>query len=154
MKARLFILAISLVYVFSLCIMGISNFCYNYAQGAGGEGAFYKTVKYLEASGLLNPLNSDISYAKFNVYNEKFNKAKGLVAPEKIELLNDALRALKRSIDLRPTEASYHMFYGITLLKRYPLKSGVIYKEAKRELLKASELKPVSKRYETIANRF
>jgi len=102
----------------------------------------------------LNPINSDIPYVKFTILNDKFNKARGLTYRERVELLDNGLRELKKAINLRPTEASYHMFYGLALLKRYPIRKGASYGQAKRELLKARELNPASEKYKNISNRF
>lgn len=154
MKLKICILIVSVFYIVSLSIVGYSNYCNNRALAVEGEGSFYKALKYLDIAQRLNPINSDISYAKFTILNDKFNKAKGLTYRERAELLEGALGELKKAINLRPTEASYHMFYGLALLKRYPLRKGVIYEQAKRELLKAHELNPASKKYESISNRF
>lgn len=154
MKLRICVLIVSIFYAAYLFVIGYSNFCVTRALAVEGEGSFYKALGYLDASEKLNPLNSDIPCTKFIFLNDKFNKAKGLTHREKVELLDKGLLELKKAINLRPTEASYHMFYGLALLKRYPIRKGVVYEQAKSELHKARELKPASRKYQSIPDRF
>jgi len=154
MKLKIGILIISIFYVVYLSIVGYSNSCVTRALAVEGEGSFYKALKYLDTSEALNPINSDIPYAKFIIFNNKFNKAKGLTYREKVELLDSGLSELRKTINLRPTQASYHMFYGLALLKRHPLRKGSVYEQAKSELRRARALKPASKKYKSISEKY
>ena len=153
--AKFLIAILSVAYIFVLLSLCTANFCYNQSTLFKQEGMpFDKAYSYINLAIRLNPLKSEYHYQKYLLLNDKEQNAKGLNRKEKLGLLDETLTDIRKAIDLEPSNASYHMYYGLSLIKRYPRRGGKISVLINEELGKSRALKPMSSQYKETFTKY
>jgi len=153
---KFIVLVASIFFIILNLTIFTAELCYQRSIAAKEWGiSFLKTMSYIDAAITLIPINSEYYYQKYSLLNDKYKNAKWLSRSEKIALLDEAIAALRLAIELEPSKASYHMFYALTLIKKqYLVNDAHAAALVKDELRKACELKPFSKAYQEIYNKF
>ena len=123
---RIFIIISSLIIFFILAFVGSAEIVFENAQSQ-------KNVKLFKMAEGLNPFVSEYFY-------------------EDYELTKD-INALRQAMRLEPTKPAYHMYYGLALIDQKP-RTRVGDQQAVIEICKAARLKPYSKQYQEICNKF
>lgn len=146
MKSKLIILVISIIYIIYLLVIFTANIYYN--QSTVTKDA-ERSLRYIKSALFFNPFNSEYHYQKY--YLLKSRAAGYRLEVDSRKLIADSVNSIQRAIELQPSNASYHMFYALALIKRYPHnREPKISQLINGELRKACELKPSSKLYQDI----
>jgi hypothetical protein len=123
---RIFIIALSLIYIlFLTCISGAEILFYKAMET--------KDVKILKQAQHLNPFSSEYYYGEYQ--------------------LTHHVKPLVHAIRLEPTKAAYHMYYGLSLLRRVP-RTLLSDQEGVVEICKGADLKPYSSIYRSACNSY
>ena len=144
MRLRIFTITLSILYCFCLAAIGLADFCFMRSREITGE-----PLKYINTAKILNPLNSEYYYRKFEILisgNRKMDKS--------TQIRNERISLLRKAIELEPTNPKYHMFYGLELVRDYSLRTRLTDRLALLELKRAIALKPFSRLYLKILNDY
>jgi len=113
------------IYIAVLCVFAAAEYFYQ-AGKADGD------VEKIKIAAFLNPFVSDYRYEIFDQSNPK------------------DIASIKEAIRLEPLKASYHMFYGLELLRDYSKRTRASDQIAFHEIARAYALKPYSAQYKQI----
>ena len=134
------LLIITIIYCgFLLCFLSAEIFY----RDAGGRASQPEALSAINKAVCLNPFNAQY-------YNQQY-----LI--EKNQTTEPPLSAIRQAIELDPLKASYHMYYGLALLKDLPSDNYLAQNriaQAKKELSRAKRLKPYSELYAQIYNAY
>ena len=101
-------------------------------------------IKLIDIATKLDPGNAELYYRKYKLLLLTGKDAKG---SEKAVLLKRRLHALGHCINLCPSRAVYHIFYGLTVARMTARPNAQTRQIILSELRKASELNPSNSRY-------
>ena len=126
---RMGVLAVSFFFMVLLTCVGGAEFAFK--QGTNPQR---KNVELLKIAEKLNPFVSDYFYEDYRLTGD--------------------IKALRQAIVLEPTKPSYHMYYGLALMKQQQPRTYLGDQEAVTEICKAVQLKPYSQQYKDTCNQF
>ena len=126
---RTFGIIILSVYIIALGIFAVAEYFYQTGKDQGN-------VEKLKMAVFLNPFVSDFRYEVFE------------------QSIPKDINSIKEAIRLEPLKASYHMFYGLELLRVYDQRTRDSDQIAFHEILRAYELKPYSAKYRQIYEQY
>jgi tetratricopeptide (TPR) repeat protein len=154
MIRKIIIFTISIIYSLYLISIAAAHFCYIKSKSVKKEKiSVDDALEYIEKAIFFNPLNSQYHYQKYYLLKLKTKGSKK--KSEYLKLLNEGIDSLKKSIRLEPTNPSYHMYYAFSLIRKYNFsKDSSLVKNIHQEVKRAAELKPFSKLYQRIYEKY
>jgi hypothetical protein len=106
----------------------------------------------LETAQLLTPMNAELNYAEYRLLENSIRSSEE--KSEKKEIRKKQLFKLKKAINLRPAWPLYHMVYALTLSNSSKNPNIMTRQTILSEMKKSVELKPFSKKYVNIYEKY
>ena len=123
---RIVVTLASLMLIALFCVMGAAELSFR-------RGVAEKNVEAIRYAQRLNPWVSEYVYQEYRLTKD--------------------IGAIQRAMRLEPTDPSYHMYYGLALL-RLDTRTRASDTEALDEICKAAELKPYSQTYREACEKY
>lgn len=139
---------LSLIYILYLLTIFGAHIHYRRSTRAN---SIEEARSYINRAISLNPINSAYRYQKYYLLKTEYENRPPPTANR--NLLDESIKSLRKAIELEPAKASYHLYYALSLTRRYSLRDEEISHRVKQGLRRAVELKPFSQLYKEIYNR-
>ena len=151
MICKIAILTFSAIFLCQVSLIFVSDRLYSMSLALeAGKISTDKALNYINTAVKLNPSNANLYFRKYEIVEIKLKSQKNDVR----EIYINQINLLRHCIDLCPSWPAYHMYYALTLNKLRPAPNLITKETILMELEKASELKPYSKLYLDIYDRY
>jgi len=156
---RTFLILFSLLFMIRTLTIFTADRLYSMSMSAKtGIIIPQKSISLLNIATKMDSTNAEIFSGKFDLYNIELKNLKKepyhSALSKRNLILKNQLNIMKRCIDLCPSWAAYHLYYGLTL-SRMSIKPNIITQDTiVDQLRKSVELKPNSDLYEAVLKKY